>query len=148
MQIMFCTSNLIGAVLIRTVTWSKWSHVAILLGDGTSVEAVYPKVRRVSEQYLKNKYPKYTVVEINIEGVNDEDLVASALSQLEKPYDLKALVGLLIHRDWASDSQWWCSELAAWLWKDNGYSLFRDEAMNRITPQHLWMLNYPIVEEK
>ena len=55
MKVLFCTSNKIGAVLIRGVTWSKWSHVAILLGDGTVVEAVYPKVRRVSEQYLKKK---------------------------------------------------------------------------------------------
>lgn len=148
MRLMFCTSNLPGAVLIRSITWSKWSHVAILLGDGTAVEAVYPKVRRVSEQYLKNKYPKYAIVEININGVKDEDLVTSALKQLGKPYDLKALVGLLIHRDWAAESQWWCSEFVAWLWKDNKHSLFRDDAMNRITPQHLWMLNFPVVEEK
>ena len=37
MRVLFCTSKLPGAVLIRAITWSDWSHVALIDGE----EAIY-----------------------------------------------------------------------------------------------------------
>ncbi len=128
---------------IRLVTWSKWSHVALLLGDGTAIEAVWPRVRRVREQDLFAAYDKHRVVDIHC--VDEEAARLAAMSQVGKPYDLSAIFGLLMHRDWQSRSKWFCSELVTWTLAEGGLTLFRGEDMSRITPQHLWMLNYPIV---
>jgi len=143
MQVMFCTSNQIGAIAIRAITWSKWSHVALLLGDGTAIEAAWPRVRRVGVDELLAQHSKYEIVEFT--GMNDQAVIDAAMSQLGKPYDLTALFGLLLHRDWQQSSKWFCSELVAWAFAAAGHTLFRREDISRITPQHLWMLNYPVV---
>ena len=44
MRVLFCTSKLPGAAIIRAVTWSDWSHVAIIDGEEV-IEATWPAVR-------------------------------------------------------------------------------------------------------
>lgn len=44
MRVLFCTSKLPGAVLIRAITWSDWSHVALIDGE-EAIEATWPAVR-------------------------------------------------------------------------------------------------------
>ena len=68
------------------------------------------------------------------------EVINAARSQIGKPYDLTALFGLLMHRDWQEDDSWFCSELVAWAFSRGGSPLFRREVMHRITPQHLWIL--------
>jgi hypothetical protein len=57
-----------------------------------------------------------------------------------KPYDLTALFGLLMRRDWQEEDRWFCSELVGWAFAQGGSPLFRADALHRITPQNLWML--------
>lgn len=137
MRVLFCTSDKIGASAIRAVTWSDWSHVALLLDDGTVIEAVWPSVRRVPLQEVLDKHPRWAIVEFPDVGGYE----ARALSQIGKPYDLAGMLGLGINRDWQSDDKWWCSEFLAWL-----AERFRDATLHRVTPQHLWMLNFPVLE--
>lgn len=144
MKLMFCSSNLPGSALIRAVTWSKWSHVVTLINNTTAIEAVYPEVRLVSIEYLKKKYSKWCVVDVPVP--NEKAAIEYLLLQVGKPYDLTALIGLLIHRDWAQDTDWWCSELAAAGVEAGGRKIFRHGAINRVVPQHLWMLDFPILE--
>lgn len=145
MKVLFCTSNLPGAVLIRGVTWSKWSHVALVLDDGTAIEATWPKVRRVALSEILAKHSKYVIVDI---PVDYNKVVDAAMSQIGKPYDITSLFGILVHRSWSDTDSWFCSELVAWSFAQSGNSLFREEDVHRITPQNLWMLNYPIVEKE
>lgn len=145
MKVLFCTSNLPGAALIRAVTWSKWSHVALILDDGTAIEAVYPRVRRVALSEILATHSKYVIVDIP--NVNTDKVLSAALSQVGKPYDITSLLGILIHRQWTDTDSWFCSELVAWAFAKGGNSLFREDNIHRITPQNLWMLNYPIIEE-
>lgn len=145
MKVLFCTSNKIGAVLIRAVTWSKWSHVALLLDDGTAIEAVWPKVRRVPAEEIIKNHSSYAIVDF--QGFDDQKIIDAAMSQLGKPYDITALFGLLAHRDWQETDSWFCSELLSWSFAKGGKPLFREEDIHRITPQNLWMLNYPIIRK-
>lgn len=145
MKVLFCTSNLPGAVLIRGVTWSKWSHVALVLDDGTAIEATWPKVRRVALSEILAKHSKYVIVDI---PVDYHKVVDAAMSQIGKPYDITSLFGILVHRSWSDTDSWFCSELVAWSFAQSGNSLFREEDVHRITPQNLWTLNYPIVEKE
>ena len=137
MRVLFCTSKLPGAVLIRSVTWSKWSHVALVDGD-EAIEATWPVVRVAPLAEVIAAHSDHVIVDLPC--FSPADAIRAARSQVGKPYDLTALLGLLMHRDWQEDDRWFCSELVAWAFAQGGSPLFRPEAMHRITPQHLWML--------
>lgn len=140
MRVLFCTSNLLGAVLIRTVTWSDWSHVALVDGD-EAIEATWPAVMVTPLADVIAKHSAHIIIDLPC--LCPEAAIAAARYQVGKPYDLSALFGLLMHRDWQEDDRWFCSELVAWAFAQGGSPLFRPEAMRRITPQHLWMLSPP-----
>lgn len=137
MRLLFCTSKLPGAAIIRAVTWSEWSHVVIVDGD-EAIEAVWPAVRATSLYEVIDKHTAHYLVDIPCQY--DDAIVAAARSQIGKPYDLTALFGILAHRDWQAPDSWFCSELVAWAFSQGGAPLFRPEALHRVTPQHLWMV--------
>lgn len=138
MQVVFCSNKQPAALLIRAVTWSRWSHVAVVVGDQV-IEAVWPCVRARPLADLLKDHPVHVVVDLpcRLESAAQEAL----RSQVGKPYDLSGVFGLALHRDWQEDDRWWCSELVAWAFDQGGSPLFRPEAMHRITPEHLWMLS-------
>lgn len=137
MQMIFCTSNLIGAKLIRAATWSDWSHVALIHGDEV-IEATWPRVRSSSLTDVIARHSKHTIVDVPSDM--SEEIISAARSQIGKPYDLSALFGLVVRRDWQNPDKWFCSELVAWAFQQGGHPLFRPDSLYRITPQHLWML--------
>ena len=138
MKIVLCTSNLIGAVLIRAVTWSKWSHAAVLDGD-TVIEA---GINGVVETPLADIVSSHTeTIVIDFPSVDSDKAIAAARSQIGKPYDYTAILGLLVHRNWQEQDSWFCSELVAWSAEQAGTPLFRTDSVNRVTPQHLWMVS-------
>ena len=138
MQVLFCTSKLPGAAIIRAVTWSKWSHVALIDGDN-AIEAAWPRVRVRPLADVLADHPNYTIADIPCEDPNA--VLNAARSQIGKPYDLTALLGLWLHRDWQEDNKWFCSELLAWAFTQAREPLFRTDAVKRITPQHMWMVS-------
>jgi len=137
MKILLCRSNSIGSWLIRALTWSSWSHVVLINGDD-AVEAVLPRVRRSTVADIRAAHSECLVVELPC--ADPEAAWAAALSQVGQHYDWEALLGFLVHREWASPGKWWCSELVAWSFAQGGSPLFRPEATHRVTPQDLWML--------
>lgn len=145
MKVIFCSSDKVTSKLIKLSTWGRWSHTAIILEDGVSVvEAVWPNVRMSTLDEVKAAHKQWAVVDIPC-----TDTVAAnkaAISQIGKPYDLWGVLGLWLHREWNDVSEWWCSELVAWAAQQGGTQIFRESTLHRITPQHLWMLPYPILE--
>ncbi len=140
MRVLLCASNQIGSRIIRAVTWSRWSHAAIIDGDEI-IEAVWPRVRVSPLADALVSHPRWVIIDI---PVADEALaIAAARSQVGKPYDLWGVLGLGIKRNWQEDDAWWCSELIPWAAKQGGTDLFRPDALRRITPEHLWMLPIP-----
>lgn len=137
MRVLFCTSKLPGAAIIRAVTWSDWSHVAIVDGDEV-IEATWPSVRVAPLAEVLAKHSRHTFAEIHCQDA--AAVIAAVRSQVGKPYDLTALFGMLMRRDWQEADAWFCSELVAWAFAEAGAPLFRPEALYRITPQHLWMI--------
>ena len=140
MRVLLCTTDKIGSRIIRAVTWSRWSHAAII--DGAEIMgAVWPRVRVSPLADAMVSHPRWVIIDI---PVADEALaIAAARSQVGKPYDLWGVLGLGIKRNWQDDEAWWCSELIPWAAKQAGTDLFRPEALRRITPEHLWMLPAP-----
>lgn len=143
MRIALCRSSKIGSWIIRTLTWSSFSH-SVILDGGEVIEAVWPKVRVSTLAELRSTHDEVEIVDWpNIDG---DPIIAAARSQVGKPYDWKALVGFLFHRDWREDDSWDCAELIAWSCESGGSPLFRPGTLNRVTPQDLWMLNPGISE--
>lgn len=138
MRVLFCTSKLPGAVLIRAVTWSAWSHVALIDGD-EAIEATWPAVRVSPLAEVIASHSAHAVVDLPCHS--PAEVIKAARFQVGKPYDLTALFGIVMHRDWQEEDSWFCSELVAWAFAQGGSPLFRTDAMHRITPQHLWMLS-------
>lgn len=135
---MFSTSSRPMSAAIRICTWSDWSHVAIIDGD-VVIEATAPAgVRRFPVVQAIDHAKRAQLVELPCR--DPQAVIAAAASQIGKPYDYTAIVGLGLHRDWQEDDAWFCSELVAWAFERAGEPLFRPEVMRRVTPQHLWML--------
>lgn len=136
-SLLFSTSQKIGAVAIRAVTWSKYSHVALLDGDEV-IEATWPAVRVAPLAEVIAAHSAHAIVELPCR--DPQAVIAAAASQIGKPYDYTAILGLGLRRDWQEEDAWFCSELVAWAFQQGGSPLFRPEALYRITPQHLWMI--------
>lgn len=141
-KIIFSRRHHPGSVLLRTGMWSRWSHCGVIEGDTVIQAAFGAGVVRTSLAEFKGMASQWAVVEFPVEEVFT---AMAAASQIGKPYDLAGAVGIAVHRDWGEDDSWFCSELVAYALQEAGLPLFRDGAP-RITPQHLWMLNYPIIE--
>jgi hypothetical protein len=152
MKLLFCNSNLIGSWIIRKLTFSQWSHVAIVDGDYV-IEAVWPRVRRVPLAHVIETHRDHEFAEIDVPlghielfpadiDVDFESIAMSfAESQIGKLYDLRALFGLITPtRDWERPEEWDCAELvAAAINAGSRKPIFRDKA--RVTPQMLYLMS-------
>ena len=138
MRVAFCRSNTLASWLVRVFSWSEYSHVAIVSDDGRVVEAVWPRVRELSLDDFEsdNGLTKF----VAFPCADPAGALAWARSQIGKPYDLLAVVGFVMHRDWTATRRWFCSEFVAMAFEEGHSPLFRDAALHRVTPQNLWEL--------
>ena len=137
-QLLFSRTNSIESYAVRMMSWSRWSHVALVHGDAI-VEAVPGVgVRRTSFVEAIRDVSDARIV--SLPGIDEERIFELMCSQIGKPYDWGAVFGIALHRDWQNDEKWFCSELIAWAFAKAGDPLFREEVIHRITPEHLWMV--------
>ena len=108
--------------------------------DGDHVIESMPRhgVRRIPLQQALGNASRYAFA--RLAARRPATIAAAATSQLSKPYDYEAIVGMGLHRDWQRPDAWFCSELLAWAFQEAGEPLFRPELTRRVTPQHFWML--------
>ncbi len=137
-RLLFSTSRHPFSAVIRAITWSRWSHVALVDGDSV-IEAAAPHgVQRTPLCAALARARDFAFVDIACR--DQAAAIAAAESQIGKPYDYTALAGLYLHRDWQQDDAWFCSELVAWAFEKTQQPLLRSEVVRRVSPQHLWML--------
>lgn len=128
MKIIFSRSKLPGSYIIRWMTFSKWSHVALLLDTGEVVEATWPKVRMSNIKDFAKSHPDFEIRYLD----GNADLV---MKEIGKPYDLSGLFMFLNPwRDWTTDDKWFCSELLA-----HASGMFTESA--RVSPQMLYLVS-------
>lgn len=143
MQLLFTRRPIIGASFIRAVTWSDWSHVEVVSGPGQLTGAGFPHGVTVEARDARLALASKAAL-MTIPTPNEADGTQFLRDQLGKPYDWLGALGLAFHRDWQEDDAWWCSELAAAAVQAAGMQLFRDGAIRRVTPQNIWVQNYPV----
>ena len=137
-QLLFSTTRSPMSWAIRACTWSPWSHVGLVDGDHVIESMPRHGVRRIPLQQALGNASRYAFARFAARG--PAKIAAAATSQLSKPYDYEAIVGMGLHRDWQRQDAWFCSELLAWAFQEAGEPLFRPELTRRVTPQHFWML--------
>ena len=138
MKILFCRSNTFVSWAIRLLTWSEFSHVVLVTPTGTCIEATWPRVHEVTRDFVNGDND--VVVEVELPCLDPVEATWWARGQIGKPYDWRALLGFLIHRDWTEGQHWFCSELVAAAFEEGGMPLFRAQVLSRVTPQAVWML--------
>lgn len=141
MRLIFGRSHLPLSPLIRFLTWSQWSHVAVELDDGRVVEAIGSGVRVTTLDACTKRMSKYVFVDL---ASPDDDTAEFAqawlLDQVGKKYDWGALFGFLFKRNWQDDNKWFCSELSGFFVRIIGYRIANSAQISRVTPQMLYMI--------
>lgn len=126
------------SALIRFFTWSKYSHVDVIMSDENLVIGAYPgtgvtiagRHQRVAES---KRWAIMDLGDVPIEYVEEH-----LKSQIDKKYDWGGVLGFLSRRNWDKDDRWFCSELVVWACEQVGYRLFAERS-NRITPRDLYI---------
>lgn len=133
--VIFTRSRHPGSLAIRAFTWSRWSHVGVILDDDLVIDSTLEygvSVTRLKD--FTSLYPQWHICKL---PCRDKTLAHRFLrSQLGKPYDWTAIAGIAIRRDWQEPDSWFCSELVA-----ASTGLFRHDYVRRITPEDLWRIS-------
>ena len=140
-EILFTRRKIPGSWLIRAVTWSRWSHVEIIVGksvlgaDAPEGVALVPLSERIS---IAENACIMTI------PCDSKAAISWAWRNIGKPYDWWGILGLGLHHDWEDESKWWCSEFVGKALQKGGALPYRPETIKRLTPEHLWMMNFPV----
>lgn len=120
---------------VRWVTKSQVSHVGMLRGDRI-LESTWSGggVKPISLDAFVARASAVFVVEIH----SPDEVWEAALTQIGKPYDKTALLGVYANRNWQEDDSWYCSEYFSWAHAKAGIHWFRADT-KVIVPQHNWM---------
>lgn len=137
-RVVFTRSLLPGSLLIRAITWSRWSHCALVVGDEVIESAMFAGVRRRPLAELIAASSAHSIVDLPVQDA--AAVVAAAESQIGRSYDWAGALGLALRRGWQDRRAWFCSELVAWAADAAGSPWFRRNRIGRVTPEHLWML--------
>jgi uncharacterized protein YycO len=91
------------SLITAVVLGCKYGHVEFVLPDGKLLASL-PSGVVIRDVPKDDIYAKTYTLDI-------DNGYEYALSQLGKPYDWLAVVGLPFDRDWQDDNSWFCSEL-------------------------------------
>lgn len=132
MKVIFGRNNLPFSWLIRIVTWSRWSHCGIIIGDSV-IEST--AMRGVTVTPLADFIARYKSHHIATVMVKDDVWSAQerAMAEVGKGYDFLAIFGILFRTGWSNGNRWFCSELVA-----HAAGTYRKNRVGRITPETIW----------
>lgn len=133
-RLQLATERSLVSAFIRWYTWSDWSHVDFVLPDGNLLGARL----KGGVQVRKPGYAPFSRTLVLECPDAPERVYDFALSQVGKPYDWWAIVGMGLRHDWRDPARWFCSELVAWCFEMARYPLLRAKSVDRITPQGIW----------
>lgn len=122
------------SALIRWQTWSNYSHAALVLPDGSIVEAWHrgPGVRKKQLTDMKG------VDIFSVKGLTAEQSKIAkgfALDQIGQKYDYFGVLRFLNRRKVSDNGKWFCSELVYAAFKEAGVHLLsKDTDPSRVSP--------------
>lgn len=133
-RIVFGSNRKPGSLAIRLFCWSRFSHCGIVIGNMVLEPVVLKGVVLTPLGVFKARYSKLQFAELPCES--QSLAIELAKKELGKGYDYWAIPGLFFRTGWDSRKKWFCSELIAYC-----CGLFRESRVNRVTPEHIWMIS-------
>lgn len=129
--LLFMRSRTLLSPIIRAVTWSAWSHMAIIPARGRAFEArMGHGVIETTPGEILGRASRFQFGSVTV----SPGTLSFLLGQVGRPYDYLGVIGVWVHRDWQRDDAWDCSELPAAACAAGGTMLTR-KAFGRVTPQ-------------
>lgn len=145
LKIIFTNSKMPLSPIIRAVTWSDFSHMAIIINETEIIHSDFHGVRIEPLAALQGRSKNWMIVEYPC--ARPEDVIEACKTQLGKPYDFSGLIGIAIRNvDLQDDSKWWCSELPAYGGHISKQPFFQEEYLHRIAPQNWLMLPHAVLQ--
>ena len=160
-RLQFSTSLEASSALIRRLCHSKFSHVDILLPDGTCLGAS----NSPHAPYIEGNPNGVAIRPVNYQefGIRRIATLVStpeveklfyeiAMTQLGKPFDDAALQAFLSadvegNRDWREEGMWFCSEYATWSLEQAKFFPYElVSAKNRVSPADLSIYLNPYMD--
>lgn len=136
-NLIYSKSNHPISIIIRLVTWSRWSHVGIIDGDHV-IEAKGGKgVIRTPIDEFKAAGTDWEIAKAPV--LNTESALEEARSYLGAKYDWWAIFGIWLRTGWDRTEHWVCSELYAQVSK-----IIRHDRISRFTPEDCWKISITI----
>lgn len=138
--------------LVRLITWSNWSHVAILIDDNTVIESTAMKngnpTNGVHFSTLEDFKSRATTWEIrSFEVDNPDAIITAAKAKVGTKYNFKSQIGMLLHiGSWQNSACTYCSEFVTDIFCVGGSPKFNEKFKARIAPQHWYMLYSTFVD--
>lgn len=130
-----------SGALIRFYCWSWAAHAALLLDDGSVLDATPSRGVAI---HPPDTYAHQEVFEIAAPDVVVDlaEIWAKAQAVAGKRYDWTAIYGMAARRDWHDPGAWFCSELVAAAFEAAAFPLLRADHLNRVTPRDLLLSPY------
>jgi hypothetical protein len=147
-RLRFVTGNSWVSNAIRAGERDGWcTHVEAVMPDGTLLGAHlvggvqarlvgYDKAEMTRELFVELHAADATIYAPDIENV----FYIFLRTQLGKPYDTEAVLGLGVGRNWRNADSWFCSELIAAALETCGYLPRLSAADNHISPRDLLLV--------
>jgi uncharacterized protein YycO len=133
--VIFGSNKKPGSLAIRLFCWSRFSHCGLVIDNTHVIESLaFNGVVLTPIAEFTARYTKLARAEIPCE--NAKLAIELAHKELGKGYDYWAIPGILFRTGWGSKRKWFCSELLGYV-----SGLFRENRVNRITPEHIWMIS-------
>lgn len=128
---------------IKRFEYGFWaSHVEAVMPEGGIISADMDKgVARFPLDYNAGAFDQELYLTIETTQVIADKFYAFIRSQLGKPYDTKAVLGIGLGRDWRDPGQWFCSELdASGLCECGIFPAHLADDLNHVTPRDLLLI--------
>lgn len=128
---------------IKRFEYGFWaSHVEAVMPDGGVISADMDKgVAQFQIDYNAGTFDREIYVTIETAQSIVDKFYAFIHSQLGKPYDTEAVLGIGLGRDWRNDGSWFCSELdAAGLCEAGLFPSHLADDLNHVTPRDLLLI--------
>jgi uncharacterized protein YycO len=121
------------SAFIRFATWSDWSHVDVLLEDGTLLGSRMDGGVKIRPANYAN-FSKKALYQIDAPA----EVMDFAKKQVGLPYDSTGIINFGAHRDWRQPDSYFCSELIAAAFEAGNLPLLNpDTPSSRISPRDL-----------
>jgi uncharacterized protein YycO len=136
-KIQFVSEPDFSSPLIEFFTWSRFSHVDLVLPDGKLLGARINGGVKIREPGYE-EFDSLQQWQVECDEYQAERITVAAKSQIGTPYDWLSIVNFVVHRNWRKTNSWFCSELVAWAFEQGGLPLLNPRVeVNRITPEDI-----------